>query len=117
MPPHFIADDAVVKNSMITEGCEIDGAVKDSVLFAGVVVEKGAVVEDSVIMPNTTIKAGAVVRRAIVSENCVISSGCTVGEEAGDIALIGQDTTLPEGYAVKAGEQIDTDEISRREGA
>ena len=117
MPPHFIADDAVVNNSMITEGCEIDGAVKDSVLFAGVVVEKGAVVEDSVIMPNTTIKAGAVVRRAIVSENCVISSGCTVGEEAGDIALIGQDTTLPEGYAVKAGQQIDTDEISRREGA
>ena len=117
MPPHFIADGAEVNNSMVTEGCEIAGTVRDSVLFAGVKVEKGAVVEDSVIMPNTTIKAGAVVRRAIVSENCVISSGCTVGEEAGDIALIGQDTTLPEGYAVKAGEQIDTDEISRREGA
>ena len=49
--------------------------------------------------------------------SCVISSGCQVGEAEGDIALIGQDTTLPEGYAVKAGEQIDTDEISRREGA
>lgn len=117
MPPHFIAEGAEVNNSMITEGCDIGGVVRDSVLFAGVTVEAGAVVEDSVIMPGTTIKAGAVVRRAIVSENCVLSSGCQVGEAEGDIALIGQDTTLPEGFVVKAGEQVDTEEISRREGA
>jgi len=117
MPPHFIADDAEVADSMVTEGCEIDGTVRDSVLFAGVTVEKGAVVEDSVIMPGTTIKAGAVVRRAIVSEDCVISKNCQVGEAAGDIALIGQDTVLPEGYVVKAGLQVDNDAISRKEGA
>ena len=117
MPPHFIADDAVVENSMVTEGCEIDGTVRDSVLFAGVTVEKDAVVEDSVIMPGTTIKAGAVVRRAIVSENCMIAQNCQVGEAAGDIALIGQDTVLPEGYVVKAGLQVDNDAISRKEGA
>jgi len=117
MPPHFIADDAEVTNSMVTEGCEIDGVVRDSVLFAGVTVEKGAVVEDSVIMPGTTVNAGAVVRRAIVSENCVISGGCQVGEADGDIALIGQDTVLPEGYVVKAGLQVDNDVISRKEGA
>ena len=117
MPPHFIADDAIVTNSMVTEGCEIDGAVRDSVLFAGVTVEKGAVVEDSVIMPGTTIKAGAVVRRAIVSENCVIAKDCQVGEAEGDIALIGQDTVMPEGYVVKAGLQVDNDAISRKEGA
>ena len=117
MPPHFIADGAEVNNSMVTEGCDIAGAVRDSVLFAGVKVEKGAVVEDSVIMPGTTVKTGAVIRRAIVSEDCVISAGCVVGEAEGDIALIGQDTTLPEGFVVKAGEQVDTEEISRREGA
>ena len=117
MPPHFIADDAVVSNSMVTEGCEIDGTVRDSVLFAGVTVEKDAVVEDSVIMPGTTIKAGAVVRRAIVSENCVIARDCQVGEAEGDIALIGQDTVMPEGYVVKAGLQVDNDAISRKEGA
>ena len=117
MPPHFIADDAVVENSMVTEGCEIDGIVRDSVLFAGVKVEKGAIVEDSVIMPGCTIKPGAVVRRAIVSENCVISENCKVGEAQGDIALIGQDTVLPEGYVVKAGLQVDTDAITGKEGA
>ena len=117
MPPHFIADDAVVQNSMITEGCEIDGTVRDSVLFAGVTVEAGAIVEDSVIMPGTHIESGAVVRRCIISENCVISRDARVGEAEGDIALIGQDTTLPEGFVVKAGEQVDTEEISKREGA
>jgi NDP-sugar pyrophosphorylase family protein len=57
------------------------------------------------------------VRRTIVSENCVIARGCQVGEAEGDIALIGQDTVLPEGYVVKAGLQVDTEAISRKEGA
>ncbi|MBR1822296.1 MAG: glucose-1-phosphate adenylyltransferase [Clostridia bacterium] len=117
MPPHYIAAGAAVANSMITEGCDIRGTVSDSVLFAGVKVGEGALVEDSVIMPGTTIESGAVVRRCIVAENCVISKGSQVGEVDGDIALIGQGTTLPEGYVVKAGEQVDTDDITRKEGA
>ena len=103
MPPHFIGGSAVVEQSLIAEGCEVHGTVKGSVLFAGVNIASNAIVEDSVI------------RRSIVSENCVISSDCVVGELEGDIALIGQDTTLPEGYVVKAGEQVDTEEITRRE--
>ena len=117
MPPHHIGEGATVQNSMVTEGCEIYGTVKDSVLFAGVKVAAGAVVEDSVIMPGTCIEAGAVVRRTIVSEGCVISKNSQVGEAEGDIALIGQETALPEGFVVKAGEQVDTEEIKRREAA
>lgn len=115
MPPHFIGDNATVERSMIAEGCEIFGDVRGSVLFAGVTIDEGAVVENSVIMPHTHIEAGAVVRRAIVSENCVIQKGCKVGEEAGDIALVGQDTVLPQDFCVRAGEQIDTSVISGRE--
>ena len=80
-------------------------------LYSGVIVEKGAVVEDSVIMPNTRICSGAVVRRAIVAENTVVSAGCIVGEENGDIALVGANTVLPEGYTVAPGAQVDTDSI------
>ena len=117
MPPHFIGNDAVVQNSMVTEGCEIYGQVRDSVLFAGVKIAAGAVVEGSVLMPGTRVEAGAIVRRCIVAEDCVISKDCKVGEEQGDIALIGHATVLPEGFVVKAGEQVDTDEINRREAA
>lgn len=115
MPPHYIGDGACVERSMIAEGCEVYGNVKGSVLFAGVVVDAGATVEDSVIMPNTHIEAGAVIRRAIVSENCTLQKDCAVGEEQGDIALIGQDTVLPKGYIVHAGEQIDNSVLSGKE--
>ncbi|MCQ2437230.1 MAG: glucose-1-phosphate adenylyltransferase [Clostridia bacterium] len=115
MPPHFIGGSAVVEHSMIAEGCEVHGTVKGSVLFAGVNVAADAIVEDAVIMPNTRIESGAVVRRCIIAENCVVTADCVVGEKEGDIALIGQDTVLPKGYSVKAGEQVDTEEIQRRE--
>ena len=117
MPPHFVGGSAVVENAMITEGCEVHGTVRHSVLFAGVEIASNAIVEDSVIMPGTRIESGAVIRRSIVSGNCSIGADCQVGEEEGDIALIGQDTVLPDGFVVKAGEQIDTDEIKRREAA
>ena len=113
MPPQYIADSAVVVDSMLTEGCEVHGTVKNSVLFAGVRVAEGALVENSVIMPGTTIETGAVVNRAIIAEDCVISKGAKVGEDEGDIALIGHETTLPEGFVVKAGEQVDTDALRK----
>ena len=113
MPPQFIADTAVVKDSMLTEGCEVCGTVRNSVLFAGVRVAEGAVVENSVLMPGTIIESGAHVNRTIVAEDCVISANACVGESEGDIALIGQATVVPEGYVVKAGEQVDMDALRR----
>ena len=115
MYPHYIGDEALVDSSMVAEGCEIYGEVHGSVLFAGVTVEKGALIEDSVIMPGTHVSAGAVIRRAIVSENCDIQRDCLVGEAEGAIALVGQDTVLPEYYIVHAGEQIDSSIIAERE--
>ncbi|MBR0367113.1 MAG: glucose-1-phosphate adenylyltransferase [Clostridia bacterium] len=113
MPPQFLGAKAVVENSMLTEGCEVYGTARHSVLFEGVIVEEGAVVENSVIMPGTRIKSGAVVNRTIVAENCVINANARVGEAEGDIALIGQATIMPEGYVVKAGEQVDMEAIKR----
>ncbi len=113
MPPQFLGEKAVVENSMLTEGCEVYGTVRHSVLFEGVIVEEGAVVENSVIMPGTRIKSGAVVNRTIVAEDCVINANARVGEAEGDIALIGQATVMPEGYVVKAGEQVDMEAIKR----
>ncbi len=111
MPPQYIGPEARVENCLITEGCEVYGDVRGSVLFAGVVVEKGALVEDSVIMPGCRVEAGAVVRRAIVAEQSTVSRDCAVGASEGGIALIGQQTTLPEGYVVRPGEQVSGDTL------
>ena len=105
MAPHFIAAGATVKNSLITEGCEVYGNVDHSVLFAGVNVKEGASVIDSVLMPGAVVERGAQVRRAIVAEGAVIGAGAPVGEETGNIAVVGQQVNLPAGSTVKAGEQ------------
>ncbi len=107
LPPHCTAAGAVVKDSLITEGCEIFGKVEHSVVFAGVTVEEGASVIDAVVMPGAVIKRGAVVRRCIIAENAVVGAGALVGEETGDIAVVGNNVQLPAGVSVAAGVQVD----------
>ena len=108
MPPHFVAEKAVLSNSMITEGCEVYGTVKESVLFAGVRIEEGALVEESVIMPNTVIRSGAVISRAIVGESTEIGEGCRVdGTGESEIALVASNVTLAANSVVAPGEQSD----------
>ncbi|HIR52527.1 MAG TPA: glucose-1-phosphate adenylyltransferase [Candidatus Onthovicinus excrementipullorum] len=78
-PPHYIAADARVQNSLIAEGSRVEGDVDFSVLFPGVTVKKGAVIRDSIIMPGTVIGENAVVQYAIVAEDAVIGDGAQVG--------------------------------------
>ena len=105
LAPHFIAEGAGVRNSLITEGCEVYGHVDHSVIFSGVTIREGATVKDSVVMPGAVIERGAQVQRAIVSEDAVIGAGATVGEATGNIAVVGTGVHLAAGGEVKAGEQ------------
>ena len=47
MTGHRIGDHAIVEDSMITDGCNVQGTVKHSILFSGVTVEEGAIVEEA----------------------------------------------------------------------
>ena len=108
LPPQYIGDNANVENSMIAEGCNIDGNIDFSVIYEGVTIEKGATVTDSIIMPGTVIKEGATVEYAIVGENSIIEKGAHVGarpetvENRDDwgIAVIGNKITIAEGQVV-----------------
>ena len=83
-PPHFIASTGSIKNTLITEGCEIYGSVENSILSVGVIVEEGAVVRDSVIMENVRICKDATVNYAILDENTVVEEGAIAGEPRKD---------------------------------
>ena len=104
MTAHKVSGAAVVENSMITDGCRVDGTVKHSILFAGVKVEAGAVVEDAVVMGNAVIKAGAQVKHCIVGENAVIGENAIVGAmpegEAAGVATVGPDVTVGAGAKI-----------------
>lgn len=80
LPPHYLGPSARVQNSIISEGCTIDGTVDFSVLFAGVTVEEGAEVYDSILMPGAYVKSGAKVQYAILAEDTVVEEDAVVGE-------------------------------------
>lgn len=77
--PHYIGEDAIITNSTVTEGCEIDGEVDHSVIFSGVKIGKGAIVKDSVVMPGAVIGAGAVIEKAVIGVEATIGDNAKVG--------------------------------------
>ena len=117
MPPHYASPESVIQNSLISEGCNIEGHIDFSVLFAGVTIEPGAVVRDSIIMPNTTIKKGAVVEYAIVGEDCVIGENVKVGarpesiedKDTWGVAVIGHGVTVSDNAEIKPKAMISAD--------
>ena len=77
-PPNFITEHAQVDDSLVVDGCYVDGKVKHSILGTNSQVREGALVEDSVIMSGAVIGEGAVVKRAIIGEGAVISEGVVI---------------------------------------
>lgn len=108
MPGQWVGAEASIDNSMITEGCRVEGKLVQSVLFAGVKVGEGAVVQDSIIMPGAVIEPGATVKYSIIAENTVIRTGAVVGERPEDmedltkwgIAVVGEGVTIGQGAKV-----------------
>ena len=116
-PPHYIGSNAEIESSMITEGCDIEGKIDFSVLFANVTVEEGAEVKYSIVMPGTVVKKGAVVQYSIVAENAVIEEGAVVGESPENmadvndwgVAVIGNGVTIGKGAKVAPKAMVDED--------
>lgn len=72
--PTRYAMDCQVKNSMVADGCIIEGEVEGCVLFRGVKVKKGAKVKNCVLMQNTVVEAGAEVEYAVTDKNVKITA-------------------------------------------
>ncbi len=105
-PPQFIGEGAVIRNSMISEGCVVHGHVENCILSSGVEIARGAEVHDSVIMADVRIEAGAKVYYSIVDSDAVIEPGVTVGEpDAGKehITVIAKGTNVSEDTSERKG--------------
>ena len=114
-PPHVTGEHASIRHSIVTEGCEIDGEVENSVLSSSVKVGRGARVSYSVLMPGVTVEENAVVEYAIIGENTVIKAGAHIGAqpdgtEAWGVATCGPGITVKEGAAIPASAMIYTGE-------
>ena len=109
--PQYVGKNAVIENCSLTEGCEIYGTVRNSVLGAGVRVMEGAEVRDSVIMANVVIESGAKVDYSIIDSDVVIGADSVVGApraNADGIAVIATKVNVPAGSVIRAGDMIAT---------
>jgi glucose-1-phosphate adenylyltransferase len=78
MPARYMGD-SLVTNTLVADGCLIEGTVENSILFRGVVVKPGAVIRNSIIMQDAVISRNAEV------ENCILDKQTTLRE---DVRLI-----------------------------
>jgi glucose-1-phosphate adenylyltransferase len=76
-PPSLFKKEALVKNSLIANGCIIGGKVNKSIISRHVIIEEGAEVEECVILQDCIIKKDAKIKNVIIDKNTTI----TIGEE------------------------------------
>ncbi|VJV87974.1 glucose-1-phosphate adenylyltransferase [Streptococcus pneumoniae] len=99
-PPNFLGANAHVEDSLVVDGCFVDGTVKHSILSTGAQVREGAEVLDSVIMSGAIIGQGAKIKRAIIGEGAIISDG---------VEIDGTDEVQVVGYNEVVGVATDED--------
>lgn len=64
--------DSQVSNSIISDGCRIEGTVINSILSRGVIIGKGAVVKNSIIMQNTEIMKNVTLDYVILDKDVIV---------------------------------------------
>ena len=73
--PTYYGEECEVEDSLIADGCMIDGEVEDSVLFRQVTICEDAEVEDCVIMNDTVVGKGAELKYVILDKNVTVNPG------------------------------------------
>lgn len=119
LPPQYIGENGVVRNSITTEGDSIDGTVENSVLFSGVTVEEGATVRNSVVMQGCVIRRGAVVDHAILDSDVTVGENARIGDTAAadpEIAVVGTGVTIREGDTVMPGAMLNAADYEKNQG-
>ena len=103
--PALIRDDATIVDSLIANGCRIQGTVERSILFPGVSVAAGAHISDSIVFADTTIETGARIDCSILDKYVRIGEHARIGEEASapreglewlsGLCVVGKDSWVP----------------------
>ncbi|MFN4224176.1 MAG: glucose-1-phosphate adenylyltransferase [Fervidobacterium nodosum] len=123
MNPAYISENGNVRNSIISEGCEIYGSVENSVISQGVFIDEGAIVKNSVIMTKVEVGKNVIIEDAIIAENTIIKDGCKIGvghfaESKYDkkvynspITVVGMDSIVEENCKIGKNVVIGNDKI------
>lgn len=98
-PPAFVGKDGSIDDCLVSNGCQIYGTAKHSILSTDACVGERATVIDSVLLPGAVVKDGARVVRAILGENSVVEENVNLGsiDQTKDTVVIGNDVVVGKG--------------------
>lgn len=92
LPPQVVTGACDIQESLVNEGCIIEGKVHRSIISQGVHIKEGAEIEECVVMAGTVIGAGAKIRRAIITPDLIVPNNFVLEKEDGEITLLTRKT-------------------------
>lgn len=104
-PAQYIGENAKVSNSLIVEGCVVNGQIENSILFQGVQVGKNSVIRDSIIMTDAKIGDNVVIEKAIVGSGAVVRKDCKISL-GDDIAIIAAKEEVKMGTVIENNKAV-----------
>jgi glucose-1-phosphate adenylyltransferase len=112
-PPVYIQKGAIVEDSLISDGCQIQAGarVTRSVLSPGVIVESGAIIQESIILTDSKICKGAIVSHSVIDKKAIIGEKASIGGKETAIAMVGKGSVVPGGYNIEPGGIVGVDVI------
>lgn len=93
-PPAKYNEEANVHNSIIADGCIIEGTVENSVLFRGVRVMKGVVIKNSLVMQGTTVEKDVQLNYCILDKGVTITEGKSLNGDAEWPLIVGKNVKV-----------------------
>ena len=119
LPPVKVGEQATLRDSLISNGCRINGEVEHSVLSPGVIVGEGSVIKDSVILNDVVIGKNCHIEKSIIDKNTIIGDNSIIGTGEDytpnkdnpkvlscGINVIGKKLILPEGLILERNVRI-----------
>ena len=105
MPAQYIGKNSEVNESLVAEGCIIEGDVDHSVIFQGVKIGKNSIVKNSVIMNDAIVEENVIINKAIIGSKAIIGNDCSIGN-GNKIAVIASNEKLDSGTTLEPAEAL-----------
>ncbi|MDR9501623.1 MAG: sugar phosphate nucleotidyltransferase [Desulfurivibrionaceae bacterium] len=106
LQPLKVGSQARIQDSLIYNGCVIEGEVEHSIIFPGVHVKKGAVVKDSVLFFDNVVGRDSHIEKIISDVNVTMGNGVRIGKgggEGGDnVTILGWNNSFPDNIVIGA---------------
>ncbi len=98
--PLKVGSDAVIQDSLVYNGCIVEGTVERSILFPGAHVKKGAVVRDSVLFFDNVVGRDARLEKVISDVNVTIGNEVSIGlpgpARNKEVTVVGWNNFIPD---------------------